>query len=249
MIKGALAREFLWAAPFLCVGFAVLGLLQPVPSASVNSGSRLVLSADGMRIRVEKPFRGVVLTWCAFGPGGYLENTRSPETLQMAGGQEEREWFGKYSFMSRVYPEVWREDRFWDRKNGDLAVKDKTGVEGLLTYNAGAYIGDCGAFGMIPLLRAMGLPAIFINWHEKNGDEGNINLARVENSVAGHPEMGEELIAIYQQSFSALKNELKQDTRAKTASADDGKLGHRLELLLSEIGAERVSVLLSARGY
>ncbi len=207
-------RELTWIAPLLCLCLIVLGLLRPTQKSPAPAAARLIRSLDGVLVPVEEPYRGTVFTWCSFGVGGYLEQTRAPQTVLMAGGAAEREWFGLRDLMSRIYPNVLKEDRYWDMRNGDIALKDKTGVEVLLSYNAGAYIADCGDAGMIPLLREVGLPSVYLNWHEKDGNESSYAQARVETALVGDPARGEALIARNKQAWSDLKRELKLDTMA-----------------------------------
>ena len=131
------------------------GFVTPNTKNIYSDHARFVHSADGVLVPIDEPYQGTALFWCSYGVNGYLEQTRAPQTVLMAGGTTQRKWFGLHDMMSRIYP-MFKNDRFWDMKIADIALKDKTNVEVLASYNAGAYIGDCGEMGMIPLLRQAG---------------------------------------------------------------------------------------------
>jgi ABC-type Fe3+-hydroxamate transport system substrate-binding protein len=205
------SRELVWLTPFICVGLMVLSLMRPLAKFPVPLHSRAVLSADGTEVRIGQPFRGIVLTWGAWGIGGYLQNTHAPDTVLVAGGTLARKQFAERDLMSKVYPQVLQDDRFWDAKNGDWSQRAKSEIESLLTYNPGVYLGNGGNFGMVPTLRHVGLPALYLMWHEKNWDEVSYKVARVETSLIGRPELGEAVIARYKQAFADIGQELQPE--------------------------------------
>jgi iron complex transport system substrate-binding protein len=133
-----------------------------------------------------------------------------------AGGPLTRKRFGEFDIMSKVYPQVLSDDKYWDPDNGDWAQRAKSEVEGLMRYNAGAYLGNGGELGMVPVLRRIGLPAIYLVWNNKdltkNWDDVCYSAARVETSLIGHPELGEALIARYKQAFAEIRSELQPET-------------------------------------
>jgi len=206
-------REFAWFAPFLCVGLIISSLLRPMPRFPAPLHSRMVTDGEGIKVAVGEPFRGIVLTWGAWGVGGYLHNTRAPETVMNAGGPLARKRFAEYDIMSKVYPQVLSDDRYWDPDKGDWAQRAKSEVEGLMRYNAGAYLGNGNEMGMVPVLRRVGLPALSTAYaHATNWDEVCYSTARVETSLIGHPQLGEALIARYKQAFADIKSELHPET-------------------------------------
>ncbi len=208
--KSTLAYELLWIAPFLCLGLLVLGLLRPLPQFTAPAHSRAVIGGDGVKIAIEKPFRGVVFTWCGCGAVGYLEDTHSPETIMNAGGPEDRIQFGR-RLMSKVYPQVLSDNRYWDSE-GEWTHKAKTEIERLMAYNPGAYLGDGGNFGMVPLLRRVGLPAISVSGRAENEDESDYQAVRAETSLTDDSERGEALIARHKEAVAELQQELRPDT-------------------------------------
>lgn len=186
----------------------LLSMLRPPPTVPLSTNGRMVISADGVQVPIEEPFRGVAFTWGAWGVSGYLENTREPDTVLVAGGHRQRENFGRYGLMHKVYPQIFRENHFWDLKYGELSLMAKTGIEPLLAYNAGVYLANGGNYGMGPTLRQAGLPAIYLSWRSKNWDEVGYQAARVENALIGHPELGEALIKRFQEANKELAQEL-----------------------------------------
>jgi iron complex transport system substrate-binding protein len=209
-------RELVWILPFLCVALMVTSLLRPQRQFSAPTHNRVVIDGAGVKVAIEEPFRGVVFTWGAWGVGGYLANTRAPQTVLNAGGPEDREWFGKHDIMSKVYPQVLNDDRYWDPDNGDWAQRAKSEIEGLMRYNAGAYLGNGGEMGMVPILRSVGLPALNLLWTQrdltKNWDDACYLSARVESTLTEQPQAGEALIARYKQAFADIKSELRPET-------------------------------------
>lgn len=202
------AREAIWLLPFIMIGIIMICLTRPSPVALSPTGVRKISSADGKVISVDEPFRGVVLTWGAWTVGDYLQHTRAPETVLVAGGQRERKWSRKYDLMGRIFPQILN-DTHWDLINGDSDLRSKTEIETLLTYNPGAYLGNDGHYGMIPILRSVGMPAFYTYWNSKSWDEARYSTARTETMLVGHPEFGEALIARYKQANDDLDRELR----------------------------------------
>ena len=216
MIKPtAYPRELVWLAPFLCMGLMVLSLLRPLPHFPLPSHGRTVVDAEGTPIQIERPFRGTVLTWGAWGVGGYLESTHAPETVSMAGGPWAR-WAFARDVLSWIYPDVLKEDRVWDTAKGDQSRRAKAEIETLFAYNPGAYLGNGGNFGMVPVLRRVGLPALYLSDPDpnkkRNWDDVMFATARVETALTEHPERGEALIARYRQAYVDLDQELHTST-------------------------------------
>jgi iron complex transport system substrate-binding protein len=212
MIKmRAYPREFIWFAPFLCIGLMALSLLRPLPHFPVPAHGRTVVDAEGTAVQIERPFRGTILTWGAWEVGGYLESTRAPETMLMAGGHWAR-WAFARDVMSWIYPEALNQDRVWDTAKGDQSRRAKAEIEILFAYNPGAYLGNGGNFGMVPVLRRVGLPALYLSDpdpdQKRNRDEVMFATARVETALTERPERGEALIARYRQAYVDLDREL-----------------------------------------
>jgi ABC-type Fe3+-hydroxamate transport system substrate-binding protein len=140
----------------------------------------------------------------------YLENTRAPETFANAGGPQYRIAFGK-SLMSKVYPQMLHDDKDWDAA-GSWWLKPKAGIEQFMAHEPGAYLGALGYFGMVPILRGVGLPALTVDWNAGSWDEVQYQAARVEDSLIEHPERAEALIARYKQANEDLDKELQPQT-------------------------------------
>jgi hypothetical protein len=207
-------KESAWLGPFAALTLIVLALLRPPPRSSAPAESRIVSDAAGIKVPVAVPFRGSVLTWCAFGAGSYLETTHSPETLFDAGSPVDRERFAKSS-IGWFFPEVLSKDSLWTGRltDQDGGLRNHYGVvEKLLDAGAGAYLGDCNLFGAVPLMRSVGLPAFHIMWHEENWDESLFAMARVETAIIDKPERGEALIESYKRRFGDLARELQPES-------------------------------------
>ncbi len=207
MTKAMPLREFSWLAPFVGIALMTIALSRQPPQFPVPAQSRIVTDAEGIEVPVAIPFRGIMLTWGAWGVGGYLENTRAPSSVFNAGDSVERDSFVR-GVVNWIYPDIFKNDGIWDadiipRRRGSNAE-----IESLITRDAGAYLGNGGNFGAVPLLRRIGLPAVTLSWHEKNWDEVCFSAARVETSLIGQPEIAEALIARYQQAFADLEQDL-----------------------------------------
>lgn len=203
-----------WFAPFVCLCLISTGLLRPRQHIRPVEHSRIVIDGAGDKVAIEEPFRGVVLTWGAWSIGGYLENTRAPQTVMNGGGASQREEFSK-RLMSKIYPQVLSNDRYWDPVNGGWTQRAKSEIEGLLRYDAGAYLGNGGALGMLPELRRVGLPAFSLikSFDSKqNWDEQCMITVRAENRLIGQPQTGEALIAHNQRRVAELARELQPET-------------------------------------
>lgn len=214
MRLGANLREFAWAAPFLSAAFISLTLSRPSPQFPVLSPSRIVTDASGVKVPIALPFRGVVFTWCGFGPGAYLEHAHSSGTLSNVGSQKDRERFAD-NIYGRAFPEVVAKGSLWDGRivDGHGGLKTHYGdIEHIMAYDGGAYLGDCGGYGVVQLLRDVGLPSLFLMWHEKNWDESLFASARVETALIDEPQRGEALIAAYKQRYADLDAELQTKT-------------------------------------
>lgn len=158
-------KQLTWLVPFASAGLIALALFRPAPLFPTPAKSRIVIDASGTAVSIAIPYRGTVLTLCGF---QYLESTHAPETLLHF--QEDRTNFGK-TVMSWIYPELEKNDSLWDEilphSHGPYV-----GVEKLLALDVGAYVGGCGNYGQLPLLRQAGLPAVFSSsLKEKNWDE------------------------------------------------------------------------------
>ena len=173
------------------------------------------MDGEGVRVRIGVPFRGMGLTWGAWGVGGYLSNTHAPGTVLHAGGPWNRERFAKEA-MSWIYPQVLQRDSLWDAAIGRQSQRAKGEIETLLAYNPGAYLGNGGSFGMVPLLRAVGLPVLTLFQPARKGNRDDViySAARVETALIEHPERGEALIERYRQAYADLRRELSPETLA-----------------------------------
>lgn len=204
LFKTAHPREFIWFAPFLCIGLMALGLLRPLPHLPAPAHSRTVVDASGTPVQIETPFRGTALAWGDYA-GGYLEHTRAPETLLHAGGPSKRVEFSRH-VTSWIYPQALAKDSIWDASMGTHNHGPYAEAETLLAYNPGVYLVTPYDFG--PLLRHLGLSVLYTLWFRKAWDEG-FSQARVETALIGRPERGEALIVRYCRAFAEIRQELK----------------------------------------
>ena len=97
MITRIGARNLVWIAPFLCVGFIALGLMRPKLTIQPLTHGRTVFDAAGTPVQIAMPYRGTALAWCA-NVTGYLEATRAPESLVSIWGPS-RFWFRARSWV------------------------------------------------------------------------------------------------------------------------------------------------------
>jgi ABC-type Fe3+-hydroxamate transport system substrate-binding protein len=198
----------MWFAPFLCIGLMVVGLLRPLPKFTVPEHYRAVVDAEGTKVPIEEPFRGTILI--SLDAGGYLEITKSPDTLTYAGGTVDRSWFGK-EFMSRIYPQVLQRGSLWDPQMIRHGHGPYAELESILASDGGAYLGSSG--DLVPLLRRVGLPALYTNTgKEKDENESEFVWASVVTSLIGHPDRGAAVIAHYQQAFTDIASDLNEST-------------------------------------
>ena len=212
MLAAMSLSESKWLVPFAAIALAALSLLRPPPHFPPPEQYRVVKDAAGVDVPIEIPFRGAVLTWCAYGASNYLGHTHSPQTLVSAGGKREREWLAKRVW-SRIYPRTLQDDSLWRNKFSDRFAA----IEGLLAFDAGAYLGGCGAVGVVSSLRTVGLPVLSLSPFPKGKDwnEALYAMARVETAMIGEPERGEALIAAYKQAYADLDAELQTQTLAE----------------------------------
>jgi hypothetical protein len=209
MMRSERVREVLFLVPLFCIAVMACGLFRPLPHLPRLAQSRTVQDATHTAVAVGDPFPGVVLTSPPL-PPTFLTVTRSPQSLLIAGGTgfiSSRERFSR-SPLSWVYPQVLKQDKYWDLKgvlagHGEFAV-----VENYLAFDQGAaYLGTQG--GPMRLLRSVGLPALYVNVEPQNLDEQQFSQARVMSAVVGDPARGEELVARYHQAMEEIKAELR----------------------------------------
>ncbi len=212
MIKmTASPRELIWIAPFLCIALMALALLRPLPHFPVPARSRTVMDGGGTPVRIALPFRGTALTW-GVNVAEYLEDTHAPETLLKAGGPFfDRPWFAR-QVASWIYPQVLEQDSIWDASGVSRGRGANAEIETHFAFDPGAYLGV--TWGPVPLMRRVGLPALYVAANTKNWDEWNFSTARVVTALIGHPERGEALIARYCQAYVDLDRELHTSTLA-----------------------------------
>ncbi|MGD0657744.1 MAG: ABC transporter substrate-binding protein [Syntrophorhabdales bacterium] len=198
-------REFVWFAPFLCIGLMAVSLLRPLPHFPVPPHSRTVVDGGGTPVQIALPFRGTALTW-GVNVAEYLEDTHAPETLLKAGGPFfDRPWFAK-QVASRIYPQVLKRDSIWDASGVSHSRGSNAEIETHFAFDPGAYLG--AAWGAVPLMRRVGIPALYVAAHTKNWDEYIFSFARVATALIGQPGRGEVLIARYRQAYVDLDQEL-----------------------------------------
>ena len=212
MLKVIPLRETGWLLPFAILALASLALLRPAPPTPKPAHDvRIVVDADGLEVPIEIPFRGVAFTWCGGGAGGYLGVTHSPRTIVNAGSARDRESFRR-TLLGWIFPDVVARDSLWDGKVYDAHGGLKSHyaeLESLMAYNAGAYLGACGAFGLVPALRRVGLPVLATMSRAPNWDENLFMAARIEAALAGEPECAEALIAGNRRAYAALDKDLQ----------------------------------------
>jgi ABC-type Fe3+-hydroxamate transport system substrate-binding protein len=197
-----------WFSPFICIGLITLVLTRAPPQFPVPGHGRIVIDAEGIAIPIAVPFDGIVLTWGAWDANGYLENTHAPGTMLDVGGTLERTHFSQ-GVMNWIYPEVEAEDGIWSRKlmpTGHGPIDD---LEILLAKNAGAFLGNGGHFGLVPVLRELGLPALTLCWNDRTWDDCTFSAARVETALIGEPARGEAEIGRYKARFADLDHDLQ----------------------------------------
>ncbi len=212
MIAAMSLSESKWLVPFAAIALAALALLRPLPHFPPPAQYRIVKDGAGVEVPIEIPFRGSVLMWCGGGAGGYLSTTHSPRTLVSAGTQRDRDWFAK-GVWSWIYLRTLQQDSVWQNNfNNRFAA-----IEGLLAFDAGAYLGGCGGVGVVSSIRAVGLPVLSQSPFAKikDWDEVMFATAHVETALIDEPERGEALIAAYKQAYSDLDAEMQTQTLAE----------------------------------
>jgi ABC-type Fe3+-hydroxamate transport system substrate-binding protein len=204
-------REFIWFAPFVCIGLMSLGLLLPLPHFPVPVSNRTIVDAGGTKVQVALPLRGVALTWGFEFPQWYLEDTHAPGTLIRTGDLQQRGWFGKNT-LSWIYPQVLRQNSLWDASRLSYGHGPNGEIETLFAYSPGVYLGAPNGLG--PLLRRVGLPVIYPWGLEKSFEDSGFKAARINTLLVGHPERAEGYIDRYRQVFVDLQRELQPSTLA-----------------------------------
>jgi len=199
--------ELIWLVPFVCIGLVASALFRPLPVFHRPAKGRVVVDAEGTPVEVSVPFRGAVLTWCTF-TDAYLLATRAPETLLLSAHMD-RTGFAD-STMSWIHPEVLKNDSIWNPAVVYRGRGAHAEIETLYAYDAGAFLGN--SLGSVPLLRRVGLPALYVSMHEKNWDEVCFSTARIDTALIGHPERGEALISSYRQAYADLARDLKPES-------------------------------------
>ncbi len=193
----ALSRELSWLAPFLCLGLIALALLRPWPVFPAPAHSRIVTDADGVKVAIPVPLRGVV-AWAS----DFLQKTHAPEILLEGGGTRERAWFAS-TLVSRLYPQVLESDGLWN---------EPSDAESLLAQDSGAvYFGRADR-------RRLGL-ITFATWARREStDETIFSMTRVMNAALGQEARGEAFIADYRLAFANLQQELQPQTLTELPS-------------------------------
>jgi hypothetical protein len=216
-----------------------LALLRPLPRFPIPAHSRTVADAAGTPVRIPLPFRGTVLAWASH-PPSYLAVTRAPETLLVAGGRRyisTREAFAR-SELSWIYPQVLKQDKFWDLRGKLASHGQYAAIENILAYDQGAaYLGMQG--GPMPLMRTVGLSALYTDAGATGVDEANFSAARVLSALAGEPERGEVLIARFHQIHADLERELQSariDHKLRVAYIGSSKKDRRFVQVMSGRG-------------
>jgi ABC-type Fe3+-hydroxamate transport system substrate-binding protein len=197
-MMGIPLKELLWLAPFTLLGLVALAPLRSPPVFPTPPQGRVVTDAEGVQVTIPIPFRAVV----RYGGASFLETTHAPETLVKAGGNaRDRDRFAS-GLMSRIYPEVLKNDALW---NHPLEL------ETLLAEDQGATY-----FHSPPdQMRRVGLPAPSLVFYPPNRDEMIFSATRIEAAAMGREERGEAFIADYQQAYADLKQELQPETLAR----------------------------------
>lgn len=204
-----LRNEGIWLAPFLCVGLAGLTLLRSLPRIPPPTHSHTVVDAQGRRVQIGEPFRGI-----AFAPNTflhwYLEDTHAPELLIYIGGRRDPKSFHE-KVANRAYPWLLDRPSLWRNQLFGNSTNPYTELESLLAFNPGVYI---GVGGPEQLMRNIGLP-IFNDRVGPRRVESGIVASRADAALIGHPELAEERIAVYRRTNDGLLNELHLSTLAK----------------------------------
>jgi ABC-type Fe3+-hydroxamate transport system substrate-binding protein len=203
---GRLRNEGTWLTLFLCIGLAGLALLRPLPRIPPPVRSRTVVDAQGRRLRIAEPFRGI-----AFAPNTflhwYLEDTHAPDLLIYIGGRRDPKSFNE-KVANRVYPWLLERPALWRNQLFGNSTNPYTELESLLAFDPGVYI---GVGGPEQLMRNIGLP-VFNDRVGPRSVESGIVAARADASLVGNPELAEARIAAYHRTNDGLLNELRLST-------------------------------------
>jgi ABC-type Fe3+-hydroxamate transport system substrate-binding protein len=197
VLSNRLLKELFWLIPFISVAFVAAATLRTPPVFPAPAQSHMVVDAEGVNVAVPFPFRAIV----GYGGSDFLETTRAPETLLKAGSFHDRDFWFASGIMSRIYPQVLKDDNLWN---------SPPDLESLLAQDIGAtyFFGGPLATSM----RRIGLAVITRGWRPKNRDEMIFTATRLENAALGDQDRGEAFIAGYQQAFARLEQDLQPQT-------------------------------------
>ena len=202
----------------------------------------------GTPVQIALPFRGIALTW-GIQLDSYLHDTHAPASLLSVGRDDPRH-FAK-QVISWIYPELLTKNSLWDAGAVARSRSANAEIETLFAYDPGAWLGIC--CGPIPLLRRIGLPALYEGGHAKNMDDGFFTAARVEMAIIGQPRRAEDLIEGYRQAFADLEHDLQPSTLTThprvliiASSTKDRTMldvrgsGHEFQIFVPRAGLENV---------
>jgi iron complex transport system substrate-binding protein len=198
-----------WLVPFACVGIIALALLRPLPLVPPPAHSHTVVDAQGVRVRIAEPFRGI-----AFAPNTflhyYLEDTHAPELLVYIGGSRNPKSFNEKA-ADWPYPQLLENRSLWSNRLFHNSTNPYTELESLLAFNPGVYL---GVGGPQDLMRKIGLP--FFNDRVGPGRiESGIRSARADAALVEHPELADARITAYRRANEDLIGELQLSTLPK----------------------------------
>jgi hypothetical protein len=193
----SLIKELFWLVPFVSIALIAGGTLRRPPVFPVPAESRMIVDAEGVNVAVPTPFRAIV----GYGGSDFLETSHAPEILLKAGNFHDRDFWFASGLMSRIYPQVLKDDDLWSCPSD---------LESLLAQDVGATYFFGGPLGSS--LRHIGLAVITRGWRPKSRDDLIFTATRLENAALGDRERGETFIAGYQEAFAHLDRDLQPDT-------------------------------------
>ncbi|ATB70073.1 hypothetical protein SJPD1_1968 [Sulfurospirillum diekertiae] len=202
-------NEGSWVFPFVAILLASFSLLRPLPVFITPASSHTVIDARGDAAYIDEPFLGAAFTWgTGIGALGFLEATKDPTLLVLAGTEDERKNDQK-SILARIYPNFFSQGFRWSSKTYEKGWY--TDIEKALAYNPGVYL--TSNLGPGELLRKVGLPVLYVGSKEnKTWDTYLFSAARVMAAVTEQPQRAEALINNYHDAYRQIDRELQVKT-------------------------------------
>ena len=203
------ARQAGWVFPYTAIVLISFGLFKPLPVLPKSTIGRTIIDARGDAAYIDEPFLGAAFTWgTGIGALGFLEATKDPTLLVLAGTEDERKNDQK-SILARIYPNFFSQGFRWSSKTYEKGWY--TDIEKALAYNPGVYL--TSNLGPGELLRKVGLPVLYVGSKEnKTWDTYLFSAARVMAVVTEQPQRAEALINNYHDAYRQIDRELQVKT-------------------------------------